>query len=522
MTTADKFVDEFEGEVFQLYRARNLAYWEHSIAGSEESATDLKVKSLALKALYEDRERFQGVRQLLRAGGHSQVVERCLTLMDYAFTANQGDPAIKKRIVELEVEVSTVFGKHRPTLQGKEVSDNEIEGILRNERDEAVRRSAWYASKEVGPKAVPILRELVRLRNDEARSLGYRDYYQMMMGLQEIDLGWLLRTWAELEEKTRSVHGALMEDLRAATQAFLGSMAPSLRPWDASDPFFQRVPPWLVQEASGTVDKDVVEAARKTYADLEMPVDAILSRSDLYEKAGKNPHAYCMDVDRSGDIRVLANCINDERWANTMLHELGHAVYDEYVSPALPFTLRTPAHIASTEAIAILMGRLSRDPAWRQRYLGDSSADGLQSRRYRRAESLIFLRWVLVMTYFEKALYEAPERNLEDLWWDLVERYQGIERPQPLPGYSWATKIHIAKSPVYYHNYLLGEMMSWQMEDHIAEVTGRPGLVENAAGMALLKEDLFRYGSLRDWANSLKVALGEEFNPGAYLRVVGA
>lgn len=47
-----------------------------------------------------------------------------------------------------------------------------------------------------------------------------------------------------------------------------------------------------------------------------------------------------MDVDRAGDVRVLANVQPDVRWMGTMLHEFGHAVYDRGVDPELPWLLR--------------------------------------------------------------------------------------------------------------------------------------------------------------------------------------
>ena len=57
-------------------------------------------------------------------------------------------------------------------------------------------------------------------------------------------------------------------------------------------------------------------------------------RSDLYEKPGKSPHAFCTDIDREGDVRVLANIVPNEYWMGTMLHELGHSVYSQQEHPA--------------------------------------------------------------------------------------------------------------------------------------------------------------------------------------------
>ena len=59
----------------------------------------------------------------------------------------------------------------------------------------------------------------------------------------------------------------------------------------------------------------------------------MIARSDLYEKKGKSPHAFCTDIDREGDVRVLANIVPNEYWMGTMLHELGHAVYSQQEHP---------------------------------------------------------------------------------------------------------------------------------------------------------------------------------------------
>jgi peptidyl-dipeptidase A len=90
----------------------------------------------------------------------------------------------------------------------------------------------------------------------------------------------------------------------------------------------------------------------------------VLARSDLYERDGKDQHAFCMHVDREGDVRMLCNLKPTLRWMDTLLHELGHGVYDKYIPQDLPWLLRTPAHILSTEAMALMMGNITIDPEW--------------------------------------------------------------------------------------------------------------------------------------------------------------
>src|SRR5262249_41676817 len=199
--------------------------------------------------------------------------------------------------------------------------------------------------------------------------------------------------------------------------------------------------------------------------------DDLLSRADLYERDGKSQHAFCLDIDRSGDVRVLCNVQKNERWMSTMLHEFGHAIYDKFHDGSLPFLLRTPAHILTTEAIAMLNGRMHKNPDWLVKIGGLSPADAAKvsapAWKVLRSEMLIFLRWAITLVRFERELYRDPEQDLNRLWWEYVERFQKITPPPGRDRADWASKVHLASSPVYYQNYVLGELMASQILQHI-------------------------------------------------------
>src|SRR3712207_9516353 len=90
--------------------------------------------------------------------------------------------------------------------------------------------------------------------------------------------------------------------------------------------------------------RDPVALSAEFFRGIGLEVDDVLARSDLYEREGKDQHAFCIDVDRRGDVRVLCNLRPNEKWMGTLLHELGHAAYDRYIPHELPFSLRTIAH----------------------------------------------------------------------------------------------------------------------------------------------------------------------------------
>ena len=164
---------------------------------------------------------------------------------------------------------------------------------------------------------------------------------------------------------------------------------------------------------------------------------------------------------------------------DTMLHEFGHAIYDRECDRSLPWLVRGAAHALTTEGIAMLMGRLPRDPAWlargrRRRPTTTSTPSPRALADARRAALLVFARWVLVMTNFERSLYADPDADLDTLWWDLVERYQLVHRPDGRHAPDWAAKIHLAAAPVYYQNYLYGELFASQLDATLARPRRRP------------------------------------------------
>ncbi|MDP8938737.1 MAG: M2 family metallopeptidase [Actinomycetota bacterium] len=261
-------------------------------------------------------------------------------------------------------------------------------------------------------------------------------------------------------------------------------------------------------------NEDLKEITLKTYDALGLEVRDVLARSDLYERGGKDQHAFCLKVGRKYpyDVRVLANLRPNAYWANTMLHEFGHAVYDKHINPKLPYLLRSIAHINTTEAIALMMGALSEDPGWLSYVAGVSEEELERDKLYSRsrAERLVFIRWALVMFHFEQALYGDPDReDLNTIWWDLVEELQLVERPPGRHEPDWATKLHVALAPVYYHNYVIGALIAAQLRNYLERYITRGPFYRNEAAGRYLLESFFGPGAREDWQDTVLRATGE-------------
>ncbi len=513
------FVKKHVEKVALLEKEGSIAYWKAAVSGVEEDFRRYSDIRLEMERIYSDKVSFELVREARDSGKlKDPLLRRMADILYLKYLGNQADPQLLKKIVGLSAKVENRFNVFRAAVDGKKLTTNEICAVLRESEDGEYRRVVWEASKAVGKEIDDDLLELVRFRNEMAREAGFDNYHSMSLVLGEQDEETLVALFDELDELTAEPFRELKEEIDGGLSKRFGITPGEIRPWHYSDPFFQEAPAGdMAGLARYFRERDIVALAADFYESIGMPVDDVIAGSDLYEKDGKNPHAFCTDIDREGDIRVLCNVKDSVYWMETMLHELGHAVYDKYVQRELPWLLRSYPHLATTEASAMYFGRLAQDPRWIGAAL-ELGADEIGKlapvlEKSLRARQLIFTRWTQVMFRFERELYLDPDGDLNTIWWDLVERYQLVRRPDGRNEPDWAAKIHIVSSPVYYHNYMLGEMIASQFHHYVvAMIEGGAadgGIYGNLAVGEFFRDTVYRRGNTAPWTEHIEKVTGE-------------
>ncbi|MCP4453983.1 MAG: peptidase M3 [Planctomycetes bacterium] len=517
----DRFIDEHVEQVRPFNTRAALVYWDAAVTGEAEKYDLYSELNLKIRKIYSDPNAFARLKSL-RESGHVKdpVLSRQLDQLYNAFLSNQIAPDLLAKIVKQSTNIEKNFSTFRATVDGSKITDNQIKAILKTDTDSGKRQKAWLASKQVGEIVAEDLITLVKLRNEAAQKLGFENFHVMSLATSEQSVDEIDQIFGELYELTKAPFANLKAELDGKLSEQLGVPVDQLRPWHYHDPFFQETP--MVYELNLDVyyeGKDIAALSKTFYDGIGLDVQPILDHSDLYEKEGKNPHAFCTDIDRAGDVRILCNIKDNETWMETQLHELGHAVYDSYQSDSVPYLLREPAHIFTTEAVAMFFGRLSRNPAWMQQMLhltGDQKAEiETVAGKYAQLKQLIFARWAMVMYNFEKALYADPDQDLNTVWWDTVEKYQLVKRPEGRDKPDWAAKIHFAIAPCYYHNYMLGELLASQLHHKIVfDVLGLESdkdvsYVSRPEVGTFFKDTVFGPGAVYPWNEMIKRATGE-------------
>ncbi len=301
-------------ELEPLHLQLNIAVWNANITGDPVHEQESARLEAAIREVYSRREPFAFLKALKSAGGVSDArLARQGDLLFNSFQANQIPPATIQRLVALEKKLESRFNTFRALLDNERVADNAIRQLLRESEDQALRRRAWEASKQIGAEIEGDLLELVRLRNQTARELGFDDHYAMSLWLKdELDEPRLFAWLEQVERGTRPLYETYKHGLDQRLCARFGIKPGELRPWHYSDPFFQEAPVQGANLDPCFAGKALEDLTRRFFEAVGFDIRDLLARADLYEKPGKCQHAFCMSVNRGEDVRVLCNVRSDE------------------------------------------------------------------------------------------------------------------------------------------------------------------------------------------------------------------
>jgi len=503
------FIANWEAKVKPLQKEAFIAYWNASISGKDDDYTKSEQLQLQLNSIYTSKEDFALLKKIKESNSISDsLLKRQLDVLYNQYLGNQIDTSLLARKIKMEVEIEKKYSNFRAMVDSTLLSDNDVEDILKTSKSSKELQAAWEGHKKLGTVVSADIIELVKVRNQIAKQLGFANFHAMSLELSEQNPEEISQLFDELDNLTRDAFAGLKDEIDTYLANRLSITKDKLMPWHYQNRFFQEAPAiYSIDLDKYYKEQNIEQLTTDYYTSIGLDIKDMIANSDLYEKPGKNQHAYCIDIDNEGDVRVLCNIKSNYSWMNTMMHEFGHGVYDKYIDRNLPFSLRNPSHTFTTEAIAMLFGRMGANPQWMtdMNLIDSSEKVRIAEKSYKvlRLEQLTFSRWAQVMYRFEKAMYENPDQDLNKLWWDLVEKYQMLKRPEGRNEPDWASKIHIATFPCYYHNYLLGELLASQLNHYITA--------------NIVKSEDFRYQSFFGNKEAGRYLVDKVFLPGASL-----
>ncbi|MCB2212680.1 M2 family metallopeptidase [bacterium] len=494
---ADTFLADYSGRYVKLYTENESAQWQANVMIVPGDSTNAKRANAAAEALAD----FTGSQEnvtlatdfLMHADQLSDLQRRQLEKILYMAGNNPAvaGELVPRRIAAENAQNGALYG-FEFTVNGKPISANEIDQILRESSNINERLRVWRSSKEVGIGLKDGLANLAELRNGTVQALGYEDFFQYMASDYGMSTDELLALTDQLNQELRPLYRELHTWARYELAKRYQQPVPEQLPahW-LPNRWGQEWSPVLTVEGldldaalQGKSAESIVHAGEDFYVSLGYPQlpETFWQRSSLYPlqqsvKYKKNNHASAWHINLEDDVRCLMSVEPDADWWETVHHEFGHIYYFlAYSNSDVPPLLRDGANRAFHEAVGSLLGFASKQQpflAGRGLVAANAQVDPMQSLLKEALLNVVFIPWSAgVMTQFEHALYadNLSEDHFNEYWWRLKLEYQGIVPPEPR-GEEFcdaASKTHINNHPASYYSYALSEVLLHQLHEYIS------------------------------------------------------
>jgi peptidyl-dipeptidase A len=548
---AQKFLDGYTKEYVRLYTNSQHAQWKSNTEIIKGDSTN----TLAAQKADEEMAVFTGSAENIAAAKKylenksslTPIQQKQMEAVLYAAANNPQTIAdvVKQRIKAENEQTQKLYG-FQYMLDGKKVTTNDLDDILKKETNPAKRLAAWEASKAVGPTLKDGLVRLRDLRNRTVQALGYHDFFSYQVSDYGMKTDEMMKLMDGLIRDLWPLYRELHTWMRyEMAKKYGATQVPDLIP-------AQWLPNRWGQDWSSAVtvkgiDLDsvlkpkgaewIAHEAENLYVSLGFPrlPQSFWANSSLYpypadSAVKKNNHASAWHMDLNKQVQSLMSIEPNAEWWETANHELGHIYYYlSYSNDSVPPLLRQGANRAYHEAVGTMMGLAAMQKPYligRGLISPNVQTDSVRSLLKEALNSVVFIFFSSgTMSNFEKQMYtdNLPADQWNATWWSLAKKYQGIA-PPAARGEEWcdaATKTHINDDPAQYYDYALSYAILYQLHNHIAKnILHQDPRATNYYGHKEIGDFMrviLKYGASKDWRTILKESTGDELNAKAML-----
>ncbi len=371
------------------------------------------------------------------------------------------DMALESQIV---LEYNELISRLTVNFNGEEMPLSML-APFKESVDREVRKAAFIAEGEcyakIKDKFDDIFERLVKVRDRQAKKLGFSDF---------IPLGYSkVRRNCYKNSDIAIFKSQVLEYIVPITQEIAKRRCERLNL--DSLYFYDQTLPFKDGAAKLLVEKDeLLLATKKMFAEMSEKTGEFINMMfdnelfDLYPRKGKLPGGFCSFFYKYNYPFVFANLNGTSIDVYLLTHEFGHALA-KFISTqrkdkqyALPSMEISEIHSMAMEYLAT---------PWYPLFFKEDSMKYTISH----AEDALFLiAYSCQVDEFQEQIYKNPDMTAserDELWLKLDSIYRPYIDYDDLPFYSagagWQRQVHIYKSPFYYIEYGLAEIIALQI-----------------------------------------------------------
>lgn len=389
-------------------------------------------------------------------------------------------------------------------LTGAKVNYDKEISSCRNHLEELIsnKENSEKFSKEELTKMVL---DLMKMRNHKVRELGYSDYGDFILELSGQGIETFYSMIKEILNTTEVPYLEVLEKLeKEGKEINLKNLMPYLK---MRSKLKTGIPSVQYEKTMATTLADIGINYKR------LPI-RFLDKTIPY---GGN----CISVDIPRDVRVV--CL-PQVGLRTRMHELGHGlqtVFTKVESPMLKgyeWCLGAANGMAYFEGMAETIARFHSNPKWLEKHTELSEKEIKNCDVQDKYINAVTLRFVIANFLVEFELYKDLDKNPEDVKRAVYKKIfkRDFEGLRPLN----IAQVFYVAYPCYLQNYLIADIISWQIHKTLEEKFGAEYPFKTETG-DFLKKYLYADGVTRNWQKRLKDATGKELDVKGFLKYKG-
>jgi oligoendopeptidase F len=365
----------------------------------------------------------------------------------------------------------------RYKIGGKLLDRPELDNVLGHAVDRDLRRQAWYAQADLTTLTGNRIREAMKLRNRLGLSFAHENFSDFMLRRRATNRQDLSSWFEQIRTSTEPEYRALLSRMQRELRV------EKLEPWDLEF-YFSTLRPELENKfgLEGAWERTTKVAGLLGFDFSRLPVAVKITDITF--------GGYTMPIWYGKEIKMLVSKHTGIRFADTILHESGHALHFSFVQEPT-FILRDNYPPPMDEGLGQTMTLMLFRPEISTTVYGLSSDETRALIERRRLESNYSLRALMVQSEFELEAYDNPEQDFAALYDRICSKYLDVDCHQ---SNTWGYDPFYAAIPIYQQNYVLAEMFAYQVHHTVDQRFGRNWGQE--AGSYLHDKFLIRGGSL--------------------------
>ncbi len=500
-TRLKDWLDLLEARLEQIAVAYNNASFNRYLG---QPVADLNQYDAAIASLMSDPASQFTVRYWL-AQAQDPTLRRRLELLRRAFL--EAEVTRPPDISQLRNNINDRLLSFQPQLDGTLLTRSDITEILRDHPDRRYRQRVFEeAMRPLAEELEPQVRELMRLRNAQARRLGYNSYPDLHLDLIGFDRATLLALFDRLEALTAAPYRAFTG---AARREYNLSQ---ITAWDLF---------WLADRRAGLPDEFFQGTTSLTRAHALLS-NLGLDPQSLPIQVFKRDIPFgglCFQVRVPDDIRIVSSPKEGFLFFRTLVHEFGHGLHSAFIRQTTYLLKREWGPF--NEGMAEVLAYFTHYDDWLAQNTGLDPAAIAVYKQHNTVRRIIRLRNMMAQARFEIEAYDNLNGDLNRLQAEQEARY--LDLPLNLTP-RWAAVSFPTTHPVYRQNYILADLIAAQTHAELNRRFGsffRLPAPDRAGLFNFIRQHYFTPGALIEWRDKIKNATGQPLGVDAFITELG-